>query len=137
MAAKRTSAYLLLALIAVSTFGARALFAQGAAADPNLANPTRVITAKRDGYTIAALVTHLDGAKAFKYGIALFPGHPGIMRLREEDGAPLVTVRGGGPARGPACMAFTQHGFVGAEIATVRAMRDWVKTGAAPAEIRP
>jgi hypothetical protein len=55
--------------------------------DPNLANPTRIVTAKRDGYTIAGLVTHLEGAKAFKYAAALFPGHPGIMRLREEDGA--------------------------------------------------
>jgi hypothetical protein len=54
--------------------------------DPNLANPTRMVTAKRDGYTIAGLVTHLEGAKAFKYGVALFPGHPGIMRLREEGG---------------------------------------------------
>ena len=56
------------------------------AADPNLANPTQVVTVKRDGYTIAGLVTHLEGAKGFKYGVALFPGYPGIMKLREEDG---------------------------------------------------
>jgi hypothetical protein len=60
--------------------------AQSAASDPNLAHPTQVVTVKRDGYTVAGLVTHLAGAKGFKYGVALFPGHPGIMKLREEDG---------------------------------------------------
>jgi hypothetical protein len=34
-------------------------------------------------------------------------------------------------------MARTQHGFIGAERATVHAMRDWVKSGIAPAEVRP
>jgi hypothetical protein len=60
--------------------------AQSAQTDPNLAHPTQIVTAKRDGYAVAGLVTHLEGAKGFKYGVALFPGHPGIMRLREEDG---------------------------------------------------
>lgn len=60
--------------------------AQTLESDPNLAHPTQIVTAKRDGYTIAGLVTHLEGAKGFKYGVALFPGHPGIMRLMEEDG---------------------------------------------------
>ena len=239
---------------------------------------------KRDGYTIAGLVTHLEGAKSFKFGVALFPGHPGIMRLREEDGvlkfdlggnflvrarrhwldddtlvavvdapsdewasfsqyfrttdrygadvaallqeigkrfpvqdwtfvgtsegsvsafhaarmnpslarrviltasvirvgrngpglsgvdyrelkskllwvnhendpcdftryglvkdaaqrsgAPLVTVRGGGPSRGDACQAFTAHGFVGVEKEVVLAMRSWMKTGAVPADVQ-
>jgi hypothetical protein len=59
-----------------------------AQADPNFANPHHVIVAKRDGYTISALVTHKEGAKTFKYGVALFPGHPGVMRLRVEDGVP-------------------------------------------------
>lgn len=264
-----------------ATAGAQAQISQP---DPNLAHPARIVTAKRDGYTIAALVTHLEGATAFRYGIALFPGYPGLMHLREEDGrpkfemggnflvrsrrqwlddetlvavidapsdewssfsqrfretprygadvaallteigsnfgisdwtfvgtsegsisafhagrmnpeiakrviltasviragrngpglsgvnyadlkasllwvnheddpcdftsyslvkgaaqrsgAPLVTVRGGGPARGPACMAFTQHGFVGVEKETVLAMRSWIKTGAVPADVR-
>jgi hypothetical protein len=57
-----------------------------AQSDANLANPTRIVTAKRDGYAIAGLVTHLENAKSLKYGVALFPGHPGIMRLREEGG---------------------------------------------------
>jgi hypothetical protein len=34
-------------------------------------------------------------------------------------------------------MARTQHGFVGAERATVLAMRGWVKGGEPPAEVRP
>jgi pimeloyl-ACP methyl ester carboxylesterase len=270
-----------LALFAFSLACAQA-FAQ--ATDPNLANPTQLVTVQREGYTVAGLVTHLEGAKGFKYGIALFPGHPGIMRLREEDGrlkfdlvgnflvrsrrqwldedtlvavidapsnewasfsqrfretprygadvaaliteigrrfsiedwtfvgtsegsisafhagrmnpalarrviltasviragrngpglsgvdyselkpkllwvnheddpcdftlyrlvkdasqrsgAPLVTVRGGGPARGAACMAFTQHGFVGVEKETVLAMRSWIKTGEVPPDVR-
>ena len=251
-----------------------------AAADQNFENPNVVVTVPRDGYTIAGLVTHLEDAKSFRYGIALFPGYPGIMRLREEDGqakfdlggnflvrsrrhwldaetlvvavdapsdqwgsfaqhfretrrygadvdallaavgrqygiddwtfvgtsegsisayhaarmnpklarrtiltasvfrpsrngpglsavnwgelsarlfwvhheddpcpftayrdaqsfarntgAPLLTVRGGGPWRGDVCQAFTAHGFAGIERETVLAMRSWVKTGVVP-----
>jgi hypothetical protein len=77
---------LLVALLALTAGTSPAVRAQGAASDPNLAHPTQVVTARRDGHTIAALVTHLQGAKEFKYGVALFPGYPGIMRLREEDG---------------------------------------------------
>lgn len=62
--------------------------------DPNLANPTSIVTAKRDGHTIAGLVTHLEGAKTFKFGVALFPGYPGILRLREEGGAPRFEMGG-------------------------------------------
>lgn len=58
-------------------------------------------------------------------------------RHAKKTGAPLITVRGGGPASGPPCMARTQHGFVGAERATVQAMRAWVKGGPAPSEVRP
>jgi pimeloyl-ACP methyl ester carboxylesterase len=238
----------------------------------------------RDGYTIAGLVTHLEGAKAFKYAVALFPGYPSIMKLHEEggqikfdlrgnflvrsrrhwldeeslvavidapsdqwlwflhdfrasprygadvaaligeisrlygvadwtlvgtsegsvsayhaarmnpgiarrtiltsslfratrsgpalsevkwdgfpgkllwvhhaddpcqytpygdaqkfaqrSGAPLLTVRGGTLGRGNACEAFTAHGYIGIEAQTVRAMREWVKTGIVPAEVR-
>ncbi len=68
--------------------------AQTTTADANLAHPTRVATVQRDGYTISGLVTHLQDAKALKHGIALFPGHPGIMRLREEDGQPRFGMGG-------------------------------------------
>jgi predicted esterase len=255
------------------------------AADPNLAYPTRIVTVQRDGYSIAGMATHLEGASKLKYGIALFAGSPGILRLHEEDGqpryamagnflirsrrhwldeetlvlavdapsdewggfqhafreterygqdvaallkeagkrygiedwtfvgtsegavsafhagrmnpelarrviltaslflpnrngrglsgvdlsqlktpllwvhhaddpcratpyssarefarrssAPLVTVRGGGPGRGPACEARTSHGFVGVEPQAVQAMRAWAKTGKAPGEVAP
>jgi len=33
--------------------------------DPNLSHPTRVVTVKRNGYTISGLVTHLQDAKTF------------------------------------------------------------------------
>jgi hypothetical protein len=243
-----------------------------------------VVTARRDGYTISGLATRLDGAQAARHGIALFPGHPGILRLEAADGqpryemrgnfvvrsrrhwldqdmlvlvldapsdqwatftqgfratarygadvgalleeaarrykieqwtfvgtsegsvsafhaarmnpqlarrliltssvwgptrsgnglsdadwsalkapllwvhheddpcqytsyaearryaektrAPLLTVRGGGPEKGGACQAFTAHGFVGVERAVVRAMRQWARGGAVPAEVQ-
>ena len=47
-----------------------------------------IVTAKLDGHTIGALVTRLEQAKAFKHGIAIFPGHPGILKLHEENGQP-------------------------------------------------
>ncbi len=50
-------------------------------------------------------------------------------------GAPLVTVRGGGPWRGDACQAFTAHGYVGIEQKVVSAMREWVRTGMAPESV--
>jgi hypothetical protein len=279
----RKAAFVLAGVMAMMLAGIGCVGAQVAATDPNLANATHIVTVKRDGYTIAGLVTHLKGAKSFKYGVALFPGYPGIMRLREEDGAPkfelggnflvrsrrhwldeetlvavvdapsdewasfsqrfretprygadvaallteiggkfginawayvgtsegsisafhagrmnpelakrviltasvisagrngpglsgvnfadlkarllwvnheddpcdftryglvkdaaqrsgapLVTVRGGGPARGDACQAYTQHGFVGVEKETVLAMRSWIKTGTVPADV--
>ncbi len=271
-------------LIACATLiGALPCFAQPA--DPNLAHPHAVITAAREGYTISALVTHEQNATRFKHGIALFPGYPGIMKLRVENGEPrfemagnflvrsrrqwldadtlvavvdapsdqwaafsqqfresprygadvaaliseiarryaveswtfvgtsegsitafhaarmnpqlarrtiltasvfppnrngpglsnanwaalasellwvhhaddpcpftsyrdaqahaamtgkpLVTVRGGGPGRGPACEARTAHGFAGVERETVQAMRSWVQTGVVPGDVRP
>ena len=52
-----------------------------------------------------------------------------------RSGRPLVTVRGGGPARGEACAAFTAHGFAGVERETLRAMHAWIKTGQAPRDV--
>jgi hypothetical protein len=53
-----------------------------------------IVTAKLDRHSIAALVTHAEGAKAFKHGIAVFPGHPGILKLQEENGQPQYEQRG-------------------------------------------
>lgn len=73
---------------------ARALLAVGAgltclgarSADPNLAHPTQLVTVAREGYTISGMATHLEGATGLRYGIALFAGSPGVLRLREENG---------------------------------------------------
>jgi predicted esterase len=63
--------------------------------DPNLANPHEILTLKRDGYTISALVTHLRGQANFKHGVALFPGHPGIMKIVSAgDGTPKFEMKG-------------------------------------------
>jgi len=257
--------------------------ARAQSTDPNLSPPNEIVTVAVQDYTVSGLVTRLRAPKAYKYGIALFPGHPGIMKLHEENGqprfelrgnflvrsrdhwldgetlvlvvdapsdqwatflqgfretprygadvaallaeaarrygvqdwtfvgtsegsisafhaarmnagharrviltssvfqasrngpglsgvawehlkapllwvhheddpcqytsyrdaqrfaeksrSPLLTVRGGGPGRGGACMAFTAHGFVGVESETVAAMRSWVKTGAVPRDV--
>jgi len=59
-----------------------------------LAQTERIVTAKLERHTIAALVMHPEGAKGSKHGIALFPGHPGILKLREENGQPQYEQRG-------------------------------------------
>jgi hypothetical protein len=61
---------------------------------PAHAQVEQLVTAKIERYSIAALVTHLEGMTSFKHGIALFPGHPGIMKLKEEDGKPQFEMRG-------------------------------------------
>jgi len=71
---------------AIVALAATACAAVVRAADPNLEHPTRIVTVARDGYTIAGLATHLSGPSKFRHGIAIFPGNPGILRLREEDG---------------------------------------------------
>src|SRR3954465_13525689 len=54
----------------------------------------QVVTARLERYSIAALVSRQEGAKAFKQGIAIFPGHPGILKLHEENGQPQYEQRG-------------------------------------------
>ena len=267
----------------LATPPAQAQAAGVAAEDPNLEMSNIVLTVARGDHVISGLVTHAPQARAFRHGIALFPGHPGILRLREEDGkprfdlggnflirsrrhwldgetlvlavdapsdqwdsfsqrfretprygedvkalleeagkrfgisewtlvgtsegsisafhaarmnpalaprviltasvfiagrngpglsgigseelparllwvhhesdpcaytpyrsarefaartrSPLLTVRGGGPARGAPCMPFSAHGFVGIERETVQAMRAWIRTGAVPPDL--
>lgn len=79
-------------LFAAACFQACACLAQSA--DANFEHPHAVLTVERDGYTISGLATHLAEHKPFRYGIALFPGHPGIMRLHEENGEPKFEMRG-------------------------------------------
>jgi hypothetical protein len=51
------------------------------------------------------------------------------QRAAEAAAAPLLTVRGGGPAKGHPCQAFSAHGYVGVEREAVQAMHAWVRTG--------
>lgn len=69
-------------------------FTHAQASAPGDEHTEQVMTVQRDGYTIAGLMTHRADAKGFKYGVALFPGHPGIMQLREEEGQPRFGLRG-------------------------------------------
>jgi pimeloyl-ACP methyl ester carboxylesterase len=88
---------LIASLVVCTVLLVPAVFAQVAdtpAADPNLSHPNQVVTGAAQGYTISGLVTHLRDVKAFKYGVALFPGSPGIMRLREEGGQTRFEMRG-------------------------------------------
>jgi pimeloyl-ACP methyl ester carboxylesterase len=55
---------------------------------------TEVVTVPAQRGTIAGLVVHQEGAQSFKHGIALFPGHPGIMKIRLEGGEPQFEMRG-------------------------------------------
>ena len=85
---------LLAVLLAAGIPHGRGQEPEAKARDPNLANPTEVVVAPVKGYTIAGLVTYLKNTSAFKHGIALFPGHPGIMKLHEENGQPRFEQRG-------------------------------------------
>ncbi len=51
--------------------------------------------------------------------------------------SPLITVRSSNPGRGHPCQAFSQHGFVGVEEETVRAMKQWVVNGTAADVVAP
>jgi len=63
-------------------------------ADPNAAFANEVIVAQLPGRSIAALVTHQPGATKFTHAIALFPGSPGYINLRIEDGEIKFGLRG-------------------------------------------
>src|SRR5262249_23425661 len=70
------------------------VFAACLAAPHALAQVDQVVTAKLEGHSMAALVTRQEDAKAFKQGIAIFPGHPGILKLHEENGQAQYDQRG-------------------------------------------
>ena len=58
-----------------------------------------------------------------------FTPYRSAKQFAETPRSPLLTVRGGGPARSSSCEAYAEHGFVGIERETVLAMRSWVRTG--------
>lgn len=62
--------------------------------DPNRRLTDVVLAVPIKDYSISGLVTHLPEANSFKHGIALFPGYPSIMKLREVAGQPRFELRG-------------------------------------------
>jgi hypothetical protein len=44
-------------------------------------------------------------------------------------------VIGVGDRHGQPCMAFTEHGFIGMEAKTIKAILSWIRTGAVPAGV--
>ena len=65
-----------------------------AVADPNSVLANEIVGVTRGDYGISGLVTRRPEAKVFKHGIALFPGYPSIMKLREEAGQPRFELGG-------------------------------------------
>ncbi|MBI5901015.1 MAG: hypothetical protein HZB40_17560 [Rhodocyclales bacterium] len=88
------NALLLAAALFLPALSSLAQSGSAAASDPNLEFPTRLHTVAREGYTISALITHHGTPQAFRHGVALFAGHPGILRLREEEGVLRFDLRG-------------------------------------------
>lgn len=58
-----------------------------------------------------------------------------VQRYAAATQAPLVTVTGASGQRGPACMAFSEHGFVGMEVKTIKAIVSWIRTGQVPPDV--
>ena len=58
-----------------------------------------------------------------------------IKRYAEETKTPLLTVSGESGVRGNPCDAFSQHGFVGREIRTIKAILSWIRSGQVPPDI--
>lgn len=61
--------------------------------------------------------------------------HSRVRQYAAETKTPLLTVTGVGDRRGDPCMAFTEHGFVGMEVKTVKAIVSWIRTGAVPPDV--
>lgn len=55
----------------------------------------------------------------------------------EKTRSPLITVKSSNAGRGNPCQAFSQHGYVGVEEETVRAMKNWVVSGVAADVVVP
>ncbi len=83
-----------LALLALLALLADPALAQAGGADANLAHPQAIVTAARGDHSMSGLATFLAGGAGLRRGIALFPGHPGILRLRLEEGQPAFDLRG-------------------------------------------
>lgn len=64
-----------------------------------------------------------------------FTQYSRVKSYAEETGTPLVTVTGAGERRSEPCEALSEHGFVGMEVKTIRAILSWVKTGQVPPDV--
>ena len=84
-------------------------FAQGGG-DPNAGFANEVIVVPLTGRTLSALITHQPGATKFTHAIAIFPGSPGYMNLRVEDGAIKFDLSGNFLVR--ARRHFLEEGFI-------------------------
>lgn len=62
--------------------------------DPLRELKNSILTVRVNDHSISGVVTHLRELSSFKYGIALFPGYPSIMKVREEDGQPKFELAG-------------------------------------------
>jgi len=82
----------LLALGAVLACATQAGHAQKP--DPNAALANELVVAQLPGRSISALVTHRPGATKFAHAVAIFPGSPGYINLRVEDGTIRNDLRG-------------------------------------------
>jgi len=58
-----------------------------------------------------------------------------VRGYAEQTKTPLLTVTGAAYARGKPCMAFTEHGFVGMEAKTIKAIVSWVRSGVVPGDV--
>ena len=58
-----------------------------------------------------------------------------VKSYADETGTFLLPVTGASGVRGDPCMPFTQHGFVGTEINTIKAMLSWIRTGKVPPDV--
>jgi hypothetical protein len=61
--------------------------------------------------------------------------HHRVKSYAEETKTPLVTITGVGDRRGDPCEAFSEHGFVGMEAKTIRAILSWINTGVVPPDV--
>jgi len=94
-------------------------------------NSPGLATLDFDNYKIPMLwVHHVDDPCPYT------PFHESI-RHAEKTRSPLIAVKSGNPGHGGACQAFTEHGFIGVEEETVRAMKMWLVQGVASDVVVP
>lgn len=58
-----------------------------------------------------------------------------VRSYAEQTRTPLLTVTGAAYARGKPCMPFTEHGFVGMEAKTIKAILSWIRDGTVPGDV--